>query len=287
MNAPQLFAATVTPLTAGGDALDEPAIEPLVRFMLAGGVDGTFLCGTTGEGFLLSTGERRRAAECFRAAGDGILIVHCGAQTTAETVELAAHAAGVGADGVAVIPPPYFPLDDIALIDHLAAAANACAPTPFYMYAFTERSGYPLLPPVVEAVRDRTTNVAGMKVSDHSIEGVQKYLDLGLPVFVGSEVVIPDALAAGAAGAVSGLATAFPEAVAALVRTPGTATAARVAELSESFDTTAFIAGLKHVLIERGVPIGPSVRPPQRLLLDAERVAVERAAAGERGGVPS
>src|SRR5437773_2167793 len=114
MNAPQLFAATVTPLTAGGDALDEPAIEPLVRFMLAGGVDGTFLCGTTGEGFLLSTGERRRAAECFRAAGDGILIVHCGAQTTAETVELAAHAAGVGADGVAVIPPPYFPLDDIA-----------------------------------------------------------------------------------------------------------------------------------------------------------------------------
>jgi dihydrodipicolinate synthase/N-acetylneuraminate lyase len=287
MNAPQLFAATVTPLTAGGEGLDEAAIEPLVRFMLAGGVDGTFLCGTTGEGFLLSTAERRRAAECFRSAGAGVLIVHCGAQTTADTVELAAHAASIGADGVAVIPPPYFPLDDVALTDHLVAAANACAPTPFYLYAFTERSGYPLLPPVIEAVRDRTTNVAGMKVSDHSIEGVQKYLDLGLPVFVGSEMVIPDALAAGAAGAVSGLATAFPEAVSALLRSPGSATAARAAELGQAFDTTAFIAGLKHVLIQRGVPIGAAVRPPQRPLLDEERNAIERVAAAESGGVRS
>jgi dihydrodipicolinate synthase/N-acetylneuraminate lyase len=287
MNAPQLFAAAVTPLTAGGDALDESAIQPLVQFMLDGGADGTFACGTTGEGFLLSTAERRRAAECFRAAGDGVLIVHCGAQTTAETVALAAHSASIGADGIAVIPPPYFPLDDIALIEHLVAAANACAPTPFYLYAFTERSGYPLLPPVVEAVRDRTTNVAGMKVSDHSTEGVQKYLDLGLPVFVGSEMVIPDAVAAGAAGAVSGLATAFPEAVSALLRTPGAATAARVAELSDAFDTTAFIAALKHVLIQRGVPIEPSVRPPQRLLQEDERVALERAVADELGSVPS
>ena len=106
---PRLFAATATPLTPGGDGVDEQAIAPLARFVLDGGADGNFICGTTGEGFLLSTAERFRVAECFRAAAEGILIVHCGAQSTAETVALAAHSAKIGADGVAVIPPPYFP----------------------------------------------------------------------------------------------------------------------------------------------------------------------------------
>ena len=75
---------------------------------------------------LLSLEERKRVAVLFRAALRGTLVVHCGAQTTADTVALAGHAAEIGADGVAVIPPPYFPLDDSALAVHLLAAARAC-----------------------------------------------------------------------------------------------------------------------------------------------------------------
>ncbi|MFT2202789.1 dihydrodipicolinate synthase family protein, partial [Klebsiella pneumoniae] len=92
-----------------------------------------FACGTTGEGILLSLEERRRAAVLFRAAlTKGLLIVHCGAQSTADTVDLATHAAEIGADGVAVIPPPYFPLDAGALAAHFTAAAAAAAPLPFF-----------------------------------------------------------------------------------------------------------------------------------------------------------
>ena len=43
---------------------------------------------------------------------------------------------------MAVIAPPYFPLDAVALERHLAAAAEACAPLPFYIYEFAVRSGY-------------------------------------------------------------------------------------------------------------------------------------------------
>ena len=81
------------------------AIAPYVSFLEAHRADGIFACGTTGEGVLLSLEERRRAAEAFRTATSGTLVVHAGAQTTADTSALASHAAAIGADAVAVIPP--------------------------------------------------------------------------------------------------------------------------------------------------------------------------------------
>src|SRR3989449_8372838 len=104
------LAAALTPLREGGEALGEDAIEPYVDFLATGGVDGLLALGTTGEGFLLPLEQRLRAAQLFVEAADGRLLVavHCGGQSTWDTVQLAAHAADVGADGVAVIAPPYF-----------------------------------------------------------------------------------------------------------------------------------------------------------------------------------
>src|SRR5262245_40666908 len=127
------IAAAVTPLRDGGEALDEGAFAPYVGYLAAGRVDGIFVLGTTGEGILLAAEERRRAAALFvEAAGDRLdVALHCGAQTTAETAALAAHAAEIGADAVAVIGPPYYALDEEALVSHFAAAAEACVPLPF------------------------------------------------------------------------------------------------------------------------------------------------------------
>src|SRR5438093_978263 len=203
------LAAALTPLRDAGEALDEEVIAPYVDFLLAGGLDGLLALGSTGEGFLLPVEQRMRAAQLFVEAANGRLpvAVHCGAQSTWDTVELAAHAADVGADAVAVMAPPYFTLDETALLSHFGAAARACAPTPFYVYEFAARSGYAVPIPVIERLRGAAANFRGLKVSDTPWERFAPYLIEGLDVFVGPEALLPQGLAAGAAGAVSALAS--------------------------------------------------------------------------------
>jgi dihydrodipicolinate synthase/N-acetylneuraminate lyase len=267
---PPLIVAAVTPLADEGDRLDTDAIWPMVAFLVEHGADGVFACGTTGEGVLLSTDERRRVAVAFRAAVRGRLIVHAGAQSTRDTAALAAHAAEIGADGVAVIPPPYFPLDETALADHFIAAAHACQPLPFFIYVFAARSGYPVTPEVIERVRSEAPNLAGLKVSEAPFERAAPYLELGLPVLIGSEPLLPAALARGAMGAVSGLAAAFPDVVREALDQPDAEAEARLLAIRNALEAQPFIASAKHVLARRGVPVAPDMRAPMRALNDAE-----------------
>jgi dihydrodipicolinate synthase/N-acetylneuraminate lyase len=264
------LAAALTPLRDGGAALDEDAFGPYCEFLSAGGLDGLLALGTTGEGILLSVAERRRAAELF-LAGPLPVIVHCGAQTTADTVSLAGHAVEAGAAGVAVIGPPYFPLDDEALLAHFSAAARACAPLPFYLYEFRGRAGYSIPPAVIERLREDAPNLRGLKVSNKPWEAVEPYVLEGLDVFVGAEELVLRGLDHGAAGAVSGLAAAFPELVVRLVRErDDSAGAARAAV--ERFP---FHAALKLVVASRGVPMRDDVRAPLRRLTVEERAELE------------
>jgi dihydrodipicolinate synthase/N-acetylneuraminate lyase len=255
------LAATVTPLRDGGAALDEAAFGPYVDFLAAGGLDGILALGTTGEGILLSTAERKRAAELFVEAARGRLqiAVHCGAQTTADTVELALHAAEVDADAVAVIGPPYFAYDEEALYRHFAAAAEAAGPLPFYLYEFEARAGYSIPLPVIERLGNR---VAGLKVSNRPFEAVEPYLIDGLDVFIGAESLIERGLERGAVGSVSGLAAAFPEGVEPERRT--------------ALDRFPYQSALKTIIGLRGVPVRPDVRAPLRRLTDDERAELER-----------
>ena len=266
------LAAAVTPLRDGGERLDDRAFPALADFFADNGLDGIFALGTTGEGLLLSVEERRLAATLFLEASAGRLavVVHCGAQTTGDSVRLAEHAAGAGADEVAAVAPPYYPFDEQELTRHFAAVAAACAPTPFFLYEIAARSGYAIPLTVVERLREGVSNLAGLKVSDTPFDRVEPYLVEGLDVFVGSEPLAAKALSRGAAGVVSGLATAFPEVVASLVAEPTDEAAERVATLRDSLQRFPFIAALKAVLGRRGVPVGPEVRAPLRTLTEAE-----------------
>ena len=124
---------------------------------------------------------------------------------------------------------------------------------------------------VIERLRERVPNLAGMKVSDRTWEQLEAYLIDGLDVFVGYEGLIAPGMSAGAVGAVSALASAFPEIVAAAVRGDDVDPGA----LRASVDRFPRHAALKHVLSRRGVAIREDVRPPLRGLTGEERAALD------------
>ncbi|MGH3134873.1 MAG: dihydrodipicolinate synthase family protein [Gaiellaceae bacterium] len=271
------LAASVTPLMDHGSALDEDAFEPLADFFVDAGLDGILALGTAGEGILLRPEERRRAADLFLQASDHRLqvAVHCGAQTTADTVALSMHAAEVGADAVVVIGPPYFKLDEQAQYGHFLAAATACAPLPFYVYEFAATTGYAVAPAVLERLRDDASNVVGLKVSDTPFEAFEKYLLPGFDIFVGPESLIADGMAHGARGAVSALASALPREVVAVVRDPTPEGAAHLGELRSFVERFPRQAALKRLLALQGVPVKEDVRAPLRGLTVDERAELD------------
>jgi dihydrodipicolinate synthase/N-acetylneuraminate lyase len=270
--------AAVTPLKDGGSRLDENAIAPYLEFLIAHGATGVLAMGTTGEGILLNAQERRTVAERYvEAAGGRIPVaVHAGAQTTGDSVALAEHAAEAGAAAVAVIGPPYFRLDAEGQFRHLRAVAAACHPTPFYVYELESAAGYPFDPAMLLRLRDVQDNVTGMKVSDAPWERFERYLLEGYDILVGPEALIHRGMQAGAVGAVSALAAAFPDRVAQVVGDPTEAGAAGLQALRAEIEKTQRHAALKRVLARRGVPIRPDVRAPLRDLDASELDALAR-----------
>ena len=181
--------------------------------------------------------------------------------STPATTDLAEHAASIGADAVAVIAPPYYDFPADGLLEHFAAAAKACEPVPFFVYEFAARSGYSVPIEVIQRLRERAPNLAGLKVSDSPFSAVEPYVLEGLAVFIGNEPMIPEGFAAGAVGAVSALAAVRPEAVMELTANPTPERGHHVKELRAGLDP--MIPSAKAFLAQRGL-IRKDVRGPLR-----------------------
>jgi N-acetylneuraminate lyase len=131
-----LVAAPFTPFHADG-TLNPEAIDPYAELLLAAGVNGVFVCGSTGEGHSLSTEERMTVATRWVIAARKRfpVMIHVGHNSINEARTLAAHAESIGADAVAALSPNYYKprtIDD--LIGFLAPVAAAAPSRPFYFY---------------------------------------------------------------------------------------------------------------------------------------------------------
>ena len=270
--------AAVTPLRDAASRVDESAIAPYIDFLIDHGATGVLAMGTTGEGILLTKQERQTVMDAFveAAAGRVPVAVHAGAQTTADSIALAEHAASIGAAAVAVIGPPYFPLDAVGQYRHLKAVAQACAPTPFYVYELAAAAGYAFDIDMLRRLKADQDNVTGMKVSDAPWERFAPYMIDGYDILVGPEFLIHRGMQAGAVGAVSALAAAFPDRVSEVVNDPTEAGAEGLKALRGQVEELQRHAALKRILARRGVTIQPDVRAPLRDLDESELAALDR-----------
>lgn len=121
-------------------------------------------------------------------------------------------------------------------------------------------------------VQKRAGNLVGMKVSDRSLDELRAYILPGLDVMVGSEPLIPEAVALGAVGAVSALAAALPRAVRRVFA--GDAPPSHPDQLRSELARYPFQSALKTALAVQGVLRDPSVRRPLRPLTAGESEAL-------------
>lgn len=90
--------------------LDEESTRVFIRHLLSYDIGGLYLTGSTGETFLMDSGERMRQLEVvMEEVGDKVpVVVHVGAMSTRASIKLAQHAEKLGAAGISSVPPFYF-----------------------------------------------------------------------------------------------------------------------------------------------------------------------------------
>jgi len=154
----------ITPLSAP-DTLDVAGLERLIDHILAGGVNGLFVLGTTGEAPALSYRLREELIErtCRHVAGRVPVLVGVSDTAHAESVRLASKAAEAGAQAIVLAAPYYFPASQRDIGDFMARVAED-SPLPVLIYNAPSNTHQVLEPETVQRLAC-SSKVAGLKDS--------------------------------------------------------------------------------------------------------------------------
>ena len=271
-----LMPAMVTPFDERGDA-DLSATEALVERFIEAGVDGISPLGSTGEASHLTGDERKRFAEEVTriVAGRVPLLIGVGAVGTRETVELARHAEGVGADGLLVVSPYYWKVGEEALFKHFVTVAES-VDIPILIYNLPVLTGVELSPSLVSRIARECPNAIGLKDTVTEYSHIWNVLHEVKPVrpefsvLAGFEDLILPSMLAGGDGSICGLANVTPELFVSLVRAVQNGDLGEAARLHRQVlslmalgslsDTP--LGAIKLAMNVLGVPISPNVRGP-------------------------
>ena len=260
----------VTPMTAD-EEIDLPRLRSTLDRLLAAGVHGLFVLGTTGEFYALDPAEKQVViAETVALAARRVPVVAgTGAVTTREAVRLTKMAEREGADAVAVITPFFVSPTQQELFDHFRRIAESTR-LPVLLYVNPSMTGGVKLDVSTVVRLSEVPNIAGMKDSAGSLETLIEYVRSTRPgflVFQGRDPLIEPALANGAVGAVPSTANIAPHLAVAIYEAHrrGDAAAAREAQAKFSPLRYALVStppgGIKAAMNLAGIPVGPSRSP--------------------------
>lgn len=157
------------------DEINVDAIKELVRIYKSKGVKGVYVCGSTGEGFLLSTEERMQVAEAVMdvADDDFTVIVHVGCAGTKESIRLARHAEKIGVDAVSAVPSVYYHLSPASVEKHWNGIIDS-TDLPFIIYNIPQLTSFNLPLDLFERMA-KNPKVIGIKNSEEPVYNMERY----------------------------------------------------------------------------------------------------------------
>jgi N-acetylneuraminate lyase len=197
--------ALLTPFDEGGE-VNLAVVRDLVEFHLAAGLSGFYILGSTGEGLLLSEGERRLVAETVvdQVKGRVPVVVHVGAPSTQVACDLASHAEKAGADATSSIPPFYFRVGTEGVREHYRQIGLASS-LPFYIYNIPATTGVDVTVEIVQDMIAEMPTLRGMKYTSYDFRRMRQIIELDggrLNVMSGPDEMMIAAQAMGADGAI-------------------------------------------------------------------------------------
>jgi len=198
-----IFPALLTPFQ--GNRVDEPALRKAVEHNVRQGVSGFYVCGSTGEAFLLSVEERKEILEIVadQTAGRAAIIAHIGAIGTELTLELGRHAIGIrGVEAISSIPPFYYQFTPEEIVQFYLDLVEELD-FPLIPYNFPKLSGVTLTPGIITRLR-KNANIIGVKFTSNNFYDLErlKTSDPSLTVYNGFDEMYLAGLAMGVDGAI-------------------------------------------------------------------------------------
>lgn len=197
--------ALLTPFDSNG-AVNAAMLRKLVAWQLEEGCHGFFICGSTGDGFLLTREERRLVTEVVMSevAGQAPVIAHVGAVSSDEAAAIAVDARKLGVAAVSSVPPIYYPVGLEGFVRHMRTIARA-ADLPTYCYYIPALTGHALGGDQFLGVMDRVENLVGLKYTHTDLFLLWWLLDAAgdrYTVLNGSDQMLCQALLTGACGGI-------------------------------------------------------------------------------------
>ncbi|OVE78623.1 hypothetical protein BVY01_04910 [bacterium I07] len=202
-----IIPAVFTPMMPDG-RIDSDRAENVVVHLLSDGIDGIYVCGTTGEGISLTAEERMDIAAAYVNAAERNIpvVIQVGHNSLAVARHLAEHSQQIGADAISAIPPFYYSVDADAIIKCLKDIASAAPGLPLYYYHIPQLNRVDLeIPSFIEKAVSQIPNFRGLKFAKWDIPELQISLNecpAGIEIVFGCDEMFLSGLAAGAVGAI-------------------------------------------------------------------------------------
>ena len=274
---------TITPMNEDG-TIDDVSLRNFTNYLAEAGVNALYPNGTNGESLLLTKQEREHVAEVMAAANDHRLplFIQCGSMTTEETAAHAKHAAAIGADGVGIMSPVFFGMDDEAQFQYYGAVIEGLPQDfPVYVYNIPGCTTNDVMPHLLRRLMAAYENVVGIKYSSPDLMRVEDYLntDGRVPqLLIGCDSLFLQCLMTGGVGTVTGPGSIFHERFNRLYRqfragdfVGAMGTQKKIVETDRKLAGIPGIPALKHLLKLRGVISTDVCRAPHRVLTDVEK----------------
>lgn len=274
---------TITPMNEDG-TIDDASLKNFTNYLVAAGANALYPNGTNGESLLMTKSEREHVAEVMAETNNHRLplFIQCGSMTTAETASHAKHAVDIGADGIGIMSPAFFGMDEESLFQYYGAVIEGLpAEFPVYVYNIPGCTTNDVKPALLKRLMDAYDNVVGIKYSSPDLMRVEDYLNLegrAPQLLIGCDSLFLQCMMTGGVGTVTGPGSIFYERFNRLYAqfqagdfTGAIKTQQQIVATDRKLAGIPGIPALKHLLKLRGVIRTDVCRAPHRALTDAEK----------------